>query len=185
MADFNWYVLRAISGQERKIKSYLETELTRQNLLEHVPEVLIPSEKIYEMRNGKKVLRDKIFFPGYIIVSANLNNGETLHLINNIPGVLGFLGEGANKMTKVPTPMRQTEINRILGRVEEGNLAVSKPETKYIVGESVKVMDGPFSGFIGTVEEVFDDKKKLNVIVKIFGRNTPLELSYLQVEKQS
>ena len=185
MSDYKWYVLRAVSGQERKVKSYIETELQRQNLSDFVPEVLIPSEKVYEMRNGKKIVRDKIFFPGYILISADLNNGETLHLLNNAPGVLGFLGEGKSKSTKVPEPLKLSEVNRILGRVEEGNLAQSKPETKYIVGESIKVMDGPFSGFIGTVEEVYDDKKKLNVMVKIFGRNTPLELSYMQVEKAS
>ncbi|MDX2190367.1 MAG: transcription termination/antitermination protein NusG [Bacteroidota bacterium] len=183
MAEFHWYVLRAVSGQERKVKGYIESELQRQNLATHVPEVLIPSEKIYEMRNGKKTVRDKIFFPGYIILSADLTNGETLHLLNNIPGVLGFLGEGKMKTSKKPEPLRQSEINRILGRVEEGNMAQTKSETKFIVGEQVKVMDGPFSGFNGTIEEVYDDKKKLNVIVKIFGRNTPLELSYMQVEK--
>lgn len=182
---YNWYVLRAVSGQERKVKSYIETELVRQKLEQFVPEVIIPSEKVYEMRNGKKTVRDKIFFPGYIIISADLTNGEALHLINNVPGVLGFLGEGASKTTKVPTPLRQSEINRILGRVEEGAMVQTKTDTKFHKGESVKVMDGPFSGFIGNIEEVNDDKKKLNVIVKIFGRNTPLELSYMQVEKAS
>ena len=185
MSENNWYVLRAVSGQERKVKAYIEHELARQNLTQFVSEVLIPSEKVYEMRNGKKTVRDKIFFPGYIIISADLNNGETLHLLNNVPAVLGFLGEGKTKTNKKPEPLRLSEINRILGRVEEGNLAQSKPENKFISGESVRVMDGPFSGFIGNIEEVYDDKKKLNVIVKIFGRNTPLELSYMQVEKAS
>ena len=185
MAEFNWYVLRAVSGQERKVKAYIESELVRQKLSEFVPELLIPSEKIYEMRNGKKTVRDKIFFPGYILISADLNNGETLHILNNTPGAIGFLGEGKTKANKKPEPLRLSEINRILGRVEEGNIAQTKSETKFITGESVKVMDGPFSGFIGNIEAVHDDKKKLNVIVKIFGRNTPLELSYMQVEKAS
>jgi transcription termination/antitermination protein NusG len=185
MAEYNWYVLRAVSGQEKKVKAYIETELTRQNLSEFVSEILIPSEKIYEMRNGKKIVREKISFPGYIYLSADLNNGETLHLLNNAPSSLGFLGEGKTKALKKPEALKSSEINRIIGKIEEGNLAQVKPENKYIVGESVKVMDGPFSGFVGTVEEVFDEKKKLNVMVKIFGRNTPLELSYMQVEKAS
>jgi transcriptional antiterminator NusG len=123
MAEFNWYVLRAVSGQERKVKAYIESELIRQNLSQFVPELLIPSEKIYEMRNGKKTVRDKIFFPGYILISADLNNGETLHVLNNTPGAIGFLGEGKTKANKKPEPLRLSEINRILGRVEEGNIA--------------------------------------------------------------
>lgn len=185
MSDFKWYVLRAVSGQEKKLKAYLESELARQNLAQYIPEILIPSEKVYEMRNGKKVVREKISFPGYMYLSADFTHGETLHLLNNAPGSLGFLGEGKTKALKVPEPIKESEINRILGRIEEGNLATVKSDSKYIIGESVKVMDGPFSGFIGTVEEVYDDKKKLNVMVKIFGRNTPLELSYMQVEKAS
>lgn len=180
-----WYILRAVSGQEKKLKAYLETELIRQNLAEHVAEILIPSEKVYEMRNGKKTSREKISFPGYMYVSANLTNGETFYLLNNAPGSLGFLGEGKTKALKVPEPIKQSEINRILGKIEEGNLANIKSENKFIVGEAVKVMNGPFSGFIGNIEEVFDDKKKVKVIVKIFGRNTPMELSYIEVEKAS
>jgi transcription termination/antitermination protein NusG len=183
--EIKWYVLRAISGQEKKVKAYLESELARQNLSQFVQEILVPSEKVYELRNGKKVVREKISFPGYMYLSADLNNGETLHLLNNAPGSLGFLGEGKTKALKRPEPIKESEINRILGRIEEGNLAQVKPESKYLIGESIKVMDGPFSGFIGTIEEVYDDKKKLNVMVKIFGRNTPLELSYMQVEKAS
>jgi transcription termination/antitermination protein NusG len=184
MTGVNWYVLRAISGQEKKIKSYIENELARQNLSEYVPEVLIPTEKIYEMRNGKKRVREKNFFPGYIIISADLSKGEVHHLITSMPGVIGFLGNSEGN-SKVPVPLRQSEINRILGRVDEAAQEEEAPSMSFLKGESVKVVDGPFSGFIGTVEEVFDEKKKLNVVVKIFGRSTPVELSYAQVEKES
>ncbi len=184
MSGVNWFVLRAISGQEKKIKAYIENELSRQNLTEYVPEILIPTEKIYEMRNGKKRVREKNFFPGYIIISADLSKGEVSHLITSMPGVIGFLGSSEGN-SKVPVPLRQSEINRILGRYDEANQEEEAPSMSFIQGESVKVTDGPFSGFIGTVEEVFDEKKKLNVVVKIFGRSTPVELSYAQVEKES
>ena len=185
MSNLNWYVLRAVSGQEKKIKTYLENEIARQHLEESIPEILIPSEKIYEMRNGKKRIREKSFFPGYIIISADLSHGEASHLITSMPGVLGFLGN-VNGNSKVPVPLRQSEINRILGRVEETTQGeIEAPKVNFLCGENVKIIDGPFSGFMGTVEEIFDDKKKLNVVVKIFGRNTPVELSYAQVEKES
>jgi transcription termination/antitermination protein NusG len=184
MSSLNWYVLRAISGQEKKVKLYLENEIIRQKLDEQIPQVLIPSEKVYEMRNGKKRVRERSFFPGYILIQADLNHGEASHTIQTIPGVLGFLGSSDGAMaSKKPIPLRQSEVNRILGTVDDVNGSEVKLETPYIVGESVKVMDGPFSGFTGTVEEVFEEKKKLNVMVKIFGRNTPVELNYIQVEK--
>ncbi|MEQ9231058.1 MAG: transcription termination/antitermination protein NusG, partial [Cyclobacteriaceae bacterium] len=148
------------------------------------PQVLIPSEKVYEMRNGKKRIRERNFFPGYIMISADLSSGETTHLINSIPGVIGFLSASGTSATKDPIPLRQAEVNRILGRVDEVEEQDEQLDTPFIIGESVKVMDGPFSGFTGTVEEVFEDRKKLNVTVKIFGRNTPVELNYIQVEKE-
>ncbi|PWJ60173.1 transcriptional antiterminator NusG [Dyadobacter jejuensis] len=184
MSGLNWFVLRAVSGQEKKIKSYIENEISRQNLSEFVPQILIPAEKIYEMRNGKKRVREKNFFPGYIIISADLSKGEVLHIITSIPGVIGFLGNSEGN-SKVPVPLRQSEINRILGKFEEADQEEEAPSLSFLQGETVKVVDGPFSGFIGVVEEVFDEKKKLNVVVKIFGRNTPVELSYAQVEKDS
>jgi transcriptional antiterminator NusG len=119
-----------------------------------------------------------------VIVSADIDHGEVLHTITSIPGVLGFLGEKSTGASKIPTPLRQSEINRILGSVEESNEFALKMETPYIIGEQVKVIDGPFNGFTGTIEEVFEEKKKLNVTVKIFGRSTPVELNYVQVEKQ-
>ena len=182
MSELKWYVLRVISGKEKKIKGYLETEVERENLQDYIPQVLIPSEKIYEMRNGKKRVRERNFFPGYVLVEADLSHGEASHLVNSVPGVIGFLGEGAGT-SKVPVPLREKEINRIMGKVEEVDEFEEKLGTPFIVGESVKVMDGPFNGFDGTIEEVFEERKKLNVMVKIFGRNTPVELNYMQVEK--
>ena len=184
MSELNWYVIRVISGQEKKIKTYLENEISRQELEEYIPQILIPSEKVYEMRNGKKRIRERNFFPGYVLVSADLTYGEAMHVINSISGVIGFLGNKGSGPSKEPVPLRQSEINRILGKVDESEELEDKFDTTFIVGESVKVMDGPFSGFTGMVEEVFDEKKKLNVMVKIFGRNTPVELNYMQVEKQ-
>ncbi len=184
MAEYNWYVIRAISGQERKVKIYLENEISRQKLENEITQVLIPSEKVYEMRNGKKRVRERNFFPGYILVSADLSKGETVHAINSIPGVIGFLGTHDKGSDRVPVPLRQNEVNRILGKVEEVDEFEEKLDRPFIVGEPVKVMDGPFSGFTGSVEEIFEERKKLNVMVKIFGRNTPVELNYIQVEKE-
>ncbi|HCM75701.1 MAG TPA: transcription termination/antitermination factor NusG [Cytophagales bacterium] len=183
MGELKWFVLRVISGKEKKVKSYLETEVERSKLTEFIPQILIPSEKVYEMRNGKKRVRERNFFPGYVLVSADLSNGEAYHMVNNIPGVIGFLGGNGNNNSKEPVALRQSEVNRILGKVGEIDEFEEKLETPFIKGESVKVMDGPFSGFTGTVEEIFEEKKKLNVMVKIFGRNTPVELNYMQVEK--
>lgn len=187
MSEKAWYVVRAVSGQEKKAKSYLETEIARQKMEEFIPEVLIPTERIYEMRNGKKRIRERNFFPGYVLVFADLANAEVEHTIKSIPGVIGFLGtdEGTGASSKKPVPLRQSEVNRILGKVDEAQDAEATVDAHYSVGEQVKVMDGPFSGFSGSVAEVFEDKKKLNVVVKIFGRSTPVELNYIQVEKES
>ncbi|ERM84936.1 transcription antitermination protein NusG [Rhodonellum psychrophilum GCM71 = DSM 17998] len=184
MTEHKWYVLRVVAGQEKKAKTYLDNEILRQKLEDYIPEVLIPSEKVYEMRNGKKRVRERNFFPGYVLVNADLSHGEANHVITSIPGVIGFLGSNKGGASKTPEPLRQSEINRILGRVEEIDEFTEKLDTPFIIGETVKVMDGPFSGFAGTIEEVFEDKKKLNVMVKIFGRNTPVELNFIQVEKQ-
>ncbi len=187
MAECKWYVLRAVSGQENKVKSYLDTEIMRQSLAEFIPQVLIPKEKIYKPgKDGKKKVIEKAYFPGYILISADLTHGEALHTITSIPGVLGFLGNAEKGMTtKIPVPLRQSEVNRILGVMDENVHSEAKLETPYTKGEMIKVIDGPFNGFTGTVEEVFEDRKKLNVTVKIFGRSTPVELNYVQVEKES
>ncbi len=184
MAELKWYMVRAVSGQERKAKDYLDNEIDRENFQEFIPQVITPSEKVYEMRNGKKRSRDRNLFPGYIMVQADLANGEVIHMIKNIPGIIGFLGQKAGMASTPPVPLRQIEVDRILGKVEEIDEFDEQLDTPYIVGESIKVMDGPFSGFTGTIEEVFEERRKLNVMVKIFGRNTPVELSYMQVEKE-
>ncbi|MDH5396532.1 MAG: transcription termination/antitermination protein NusG [Cyclobacteriaceae bacterium] len=183
MAEHKWYVVRVVSGQEKKVKAYLENEIEREKLQDFIPQVLIPSEKVYEMRNGKKRVRERNFFPGYVLVLADLTNGEANHTVTSIPGVIGFLGSNSASSSKEPVALRQAEINRILGKVDESENMEEKLDTPYIVGETVKVMDGPFSGFTGAVEEVFEERRKLNVMVKIFGRNTPVELNYMQVEK--
>ena len=182
MGEKKWYVVRAISGQEKKVKTYLDSEIEREKLQDVVSDVLIPSEKVYEMRNGKKRVREKNFFPGYVLVNVDIDYPEVEHVIRNIPGVLGFLG--AEKASVRPMPLRQNEVNRILGKVDEAAEVGEVLDVTYFVGESVKVIDGAFNGFTGTIEEVFDDRKKLNVMVKIFGRNTPVELNYVQVEKE-
>ncbi len=182
MSDFNWYVVRAVSQQEKKIKNYIENEAVRRKLTDFIPEVLIPTEKIIEVRNGKKRVREKNFFPGYILVNADLNNGEVLHLIKSIPGVIGFLGKNGGASIE-PEPLRQSEVNRILGVQETSQEEAIDSGMSFVAGETVKVIDGPFNGFEGTVEEIYDEKKKLSVSVKIFGRSTPVELGYLQVEK--
>jgi transcriptional antiterminator NusG len=177
--QFKWYVVRAITGQEKKVKAQIEVELERAGLLSQVPQILIPTEKIYQVKNGKKTSKEKAFLPGYILINADVS-GEVGHIIESVNGVVGFLG---GKST--PTPLRISEVNRILGNVDE---MAEQGETliePYIVGESVKVIDGPFSGFSGVIEEVMEDKKKLKVMVKIFGRRTPLELNFVQVEKES
>jgi transcriptional antiterminator NusG len=175
-----WYVVRAVSGKEKKVKEQLEVEISRLNLEDYVSQVLIPTEKVYQIRNGKKISKERNFFPGYVLIEASLK-GEIPHIIKNITNVIGFLGatKGGD-----PVPMRQAEVNRILGKVDE--LADSDEEVNipYIVGESVKVIDGPFNNFTGIIEEINEEKKKLKVMVKIFGRKTPLELNYMQVEKE-
>jgi transcriptional antiterminator NusG len=174
-----WYVIRAISGKERKVKELLELEIDRHKLNDYVEQVLIPTEKIYQIKKGKKISKEKNYFPGYVLIQAALI-GEVEHVIKSLTNVIGFLGatKGGD-----PLPMRQTEVNRILGKVDE--LAVSDEEMNipYVIGESVKVIDGPFNNFNGVIEEINEEKKKLTVMIKIFGRKTPLELNYMQVEK--
>jgi transcription termination/antitermination protein NusG len=175
-----WYVLRAIGGKEKKVKEYIDSEINRLKLHDFISQVLIPTEKVYQIRNGKKVSKERIFYPGYVLLEAVLV-GEIPHILKDIPNVIGFLGD---PKTGEPIPLRQSEANRILGRVDE--LAESDEELNvpYFVGETVKVIDGPFNSFSGVIEEVNEEKKKLKVMVKIFGRKTPLELSFMQVEKE-
>ncbi len=178
-----WYVVRAAGGKEKKAKEYIENEIKRLGLDDYVSQVLIPTEKIYQIKNGKRVSMDRIFYPGYILIEAALT-GEIQHLIRNLPHVSGFLSEKQGGKEKEPTPLRQSEVNRILGRVDELIEKEEENVTPFVVGEAVKVTDGPFNGFDGTVEEVLEDKKKLKVMVKIFGRKTILELNFVQVVKE-
>lgn len=179
-SEKKWYVVRAVSGQENKIKTYIENEIARLGLQDYVDQVLVPTERVVQVRNGKKIHKEKVFFPGYIMVQANLT-GEVPHIIRSVTNVIGFLGETKGGD---PVPLRQSKVNRMLGKVDEltvdetANVAI--PYTK---GETVKVIDGPFNGFDGIVENINEEKRKLEVMVKIFGRKTPLELSYMQVEK--
>lgn len=176
--QLKWYVVRAISGKEKKVKQYLEAEINRLNIAHLVPQVLIPTEKVYQIRDGKKISKERNYLPGYVLVEATLD-GELEHVIKNITGIIGFLGAQGQ-----PVPLRQSEVNRILGKVDELAEAGNMVNVPYFVGENVKVMDGPFNGFSGVIEEVQEEKKKLKVMVKIFGRRTPLELNYMQVEKE-
>jgi transcriptional antiterminator NusG len=174
-----WYVLRAVSGKEGKVKEYLEALVKRDEMLAaNVGQILLPTEKYAQLRNGKRVVKEKLFLPVYVLVEANLQ-GEIAHTLRFMPNVLGFLGGLDN-----PTPVRQADINRILGTAEETVIRNDDVTVPYIVDEAVKVTDGPFSGFSGIIEEVNAEKHKLKVMVKIFGRKTPLELNYNQVEKE-
>ena len=179
MNELKWYVLKAISGQESKVKTYIETEIKRVGYESYVTQVIIPIEKVIQMRNGKKILKERPYYPGYLMVEANLI-GEIPHMIKNIPGVISFLS-----LTKGgdPVPMRKSEVNRMLGRMDELSEFAVDVEIPFVVGESIKVIDGPFIGFNGVIEKINEDKNKLEVKVRIFGRETPLELSYMQVEK--
>jgi len=173
-----WYVVRAISGKEKKVKEYMESEINRLKLEDYISQVLIPTEKVYSVRKGKKISKERNYLPGYVLIEAVLV-GEIPHIIKNIPNVIGFLGSKGE-----PIPMRPAEVNRILGKVDELSEQNEEMNDPFIVGESVKVIDGPFNSFSGIIEEVNDEKKKLKVMVKIFGRKTPLELSFMQVEKE-
>ncbi len=176
-----WYVVKAVSGKEKKVKQYIEDEIVRLKMENYVSQILIPTEKIYQIRNGKKIIKERSFYPGYILIEADLV-GEVAHAIKNLPNVISFLG--ASKGSE-PLPLRMSEVNRILGKVDELAEQTEEISIPFIVGESVKVTDGPFNGFSGTIEKVNEEKKKLEVMVKIFGRKQPLELSFLQVEKES
>jgi transcriptional antiterminator NusG len=173
-----FYVLRAISGKENKVREYLENEIKNSDLGSYVSQVLIPTEKTFTMRNGKKVIKERAYLPGYVLVEANLV-GEVAHRLRQIPNVIGFLGGLEN-----PVPLRPAEVSRVLGTVDELQEQTEEVSIQYYTGETVKVTYGPFNGFTGVIEEVNAEKKKLKVIVRIFGRKTPLELSYVQVEKE-
>ncbi len=173
-----WYVVRAISGKEKKVKERLENEIKRLGIEDFVSQILIPTEKVYQIRKGKKISKERNYFPGYVLVEAELT-GEIPHIIRNIPDVLGFLGTRGKA-----DPIRPAEVKRILGKVDELAEQGEEVNIPFIVGETVTVVDGPFNSFSGVIEEINEEKKRLKVMVKIFGRKTPLELGFMQVEKE-
>ena len=177
--NMNWYVLRVMGGKERKTVTFIEKEIDRLGMKEFVSQILVPTEKVYQIRNGKKVSKERNFFPGYVLVEANLV-GEVPHILKNVTNVLGFLGATKGG---VPAPMRKSEINRILGKVDEMALTDEHVSIPFVVGENIKVIDGPFNSFNAEIEGIDENKKKLQLMVKIFGRKTPLELNFMQVEK--
>jgi len=180
-ADTRWYSLRVISGKERKIKERIELEIQRSGWQSVIPQVLVPSEKVYKIRAGKKVIMERNILPGYILVEAvpSLFSGEMITTIANIPNVIHFLGRNN------PIPMQQAEANRMLGKVDDSVDAGEMMIEPFIVGETIKIIDGPFKEFVGDIKEVNEEKKKLKIIVKIFGRGTEVELNFMQVEKQT
>jgi transcriptional antiterminator NusG len=177
--NMNWYVLRVMGGKERKTVTFLEKEIERLGMQDFVAQILVPTEKIYQIRKGKKVSKERNFFPGYVLVEANLV-GEVPHVLKNVTNVLGFLGATKGG---VPVPMRKSEINKILGKVDEMALTDENISIPFLVGETVKVIDGPFNSFNAEIEGIDEQKKKLKLMVKIFGRKTPLEMNFMQVEK--
>ncbi|MBK8546112.1 MAG: transcription termination/antitermination factor NusG [Saprospiraceae bacterium] len=179
--DKKWYSLRVVSGKEKSIKERIELEVQRSDWSEIVTQVLVTTEKVYKIRNGKKVILERNILPGYILVEAVSSKftPEMVQTISNVTNVIHFLGKNS------PIPMSQTEANRMLGKVDESQEVSASMIEPFIVGETIKIIDGPFNDFIGDVKEVNEEKKKLKVIVKIFGRGTEVELNYMQVEKQS
>lgn len=185
----NWYVVKAMSGKEKRVQERIQYEVSHSGLEKFVSQVLIPTEKVFQIKNGKKVQKEKIYLPGYVLIEAILkaNVGDSeiniAGTINNLDGVIGFLT--AERHGTYPMPLRLSEVNRILGKVDE--LAESEEDSviPFVVGEVVKVTDGPFNGFSGNVQKINADKKKLSVEVKVFGRATILELGFMQVEKES
>lgn len=172
-----WYVLRTYSGHENKVKAYIENEVAQAGLADRVASVIVPSEKVFEIKDGKKKSRTRTFFPGYILVEAALDKAVT-HLILNTPSVISFVGP-----KNAPAPLQPAEIRRLIGKIEERK-DVEVVEVPYKSGEAVKVIDGPFNNFSGFVQEVNEEKMKLKVMVSIFGRKTPVELDFSQVEAE-
>ena len=181
-ANTKWYVLRVISGKEKKVKEYLDKEIARSGWSEAVKQVFLPVEKVYKVASGKKVVRERNYYPGYVMIeiSSGKLSDDLRDLIKNTTNVIHFLGKDD------PIALRKAEVNKMLGKMDEmaeaGGVSMIEP---YIVGETIKIIEGPFNDFNGVIEEVNDEKKKLKVTVKIFGRATPVELSYMQVEKLS
>lgn len=184
--ESKWYVLRVVSGKERKVKEYLDKDISRSGWTEIIRQVFLPMEKVYKVQNGKKVMREKNYFPGYVMleVAEGKLTDDIIQHISNISNVMHFLTDGKGSKGNIIS-LRKAEVNKMLGKVDEMNdqgVTMSEP---FIVGETIKIIEGPFNDFNGVIEEVNDEKKKLKVTVKIFGRSTPVELNYMQVEKIS
>lgn len=179
--ETKWFVLRVVSGKEKKVKEYLDKEISRGGW-KQVKQVFLPVEKVYKVANGKKVMRERNYYPGYVMIEiADGKLGDDLRdIIKNTTNVIHFLGK------ENPIALRKAEVNKMLGKMDEmaeaGGASMSEP---FIVGETIKIIEGPFNDFNGVIEDVNDEKKKLKVTVKIFGRSTPVELNYMQVEKIS
>ncbi|MCB0543940.1 MAG: transcription termination/antitermination factor NusG [Saprospiraceae bacterium] len=176
-----WYSLRVISGKEKKIQERILLEIERSEWKDFIFSVIVPTEKVYKIRNGKKVMQERNLLPGYILIEAvgAKLNGDVAKLIADIPNVIHFLGK------ETPIPMTQAEANRLLGKVDETSEAGETLSEPFLIGETVKIIDGPFAEFVGDIQEVNEERKKLKVIVKIFGRGTEVELNFMQVEKIS
>ncbi len=174
--NFKWYVVRTFSGHENKVKALIESELAEnENLRAKIQEVLVPTEKVFEVKDGKKRSRTKNFFPGYILINAELDN-QVKDFIGNMPSVMGFLGTKTN-----PNPLQPEEVKRIVGRLTQDESS-ERMETIFRIGDLVKIIDGPFNNFSGTIEEVNEEKMKIKVMVSIFGRKTPVEIDFVQAE---
>jgi transcriptional antiterminator NusG len=183
--ETKWYVLRVVSGKERKVKEYLDKDIVRSGYAEVIKQIFLPMEKVYKVQNGKKVMREKNYFPGYVmleVLDGKLTD-DMIHHISNVSNIMHFLTDGKGSKGNIIS-LRKAEVNKMLGKVDEmseaGGMTMSEP---FIIGETIKIIDGAFNDFNGVIEEVNDEKKKLKVIVKIFGRSTPVELNYMQVEK--
>jgi len=182
--ETKWYVLRVVSGKERKVKEYLDKDIVRSGYAEVIKQVFLPMEKVYKVQNGKKVMREKNYFPGYVmleVLDGKLTD-DMIHHISNVSNIMHFLTDGKGSKGNIIS-LRKAEVNKMLGKVDEMNDQGVTMSDPFIVGETIKIIEGPFNDFNGVIEEVTDEKKKLKVTVKIFGRSTPVELNYMQVEK--
>ncbi|MBR4134907.1 MAG: transcription termination/antitermination factor NusG [Bacteroidales bacterium] len=180
-ADRKWYVIKAVTGTEKKVKNNIEIELELTGKTDMVTRVLIPTEKVYHTtKSGKKVYTERNYFPSYIFVEAEMT-GEIRGLLLNVPGVLGFVG--CKRKTDPPVALRPAEVSRLLGKVDELMSEDSAYIQPFVEGEEIRVIDGPFNTFNGIIESIDTERKKLKIMVKIFGRKTPVELNFMQVEK--